>query len=756
MSYAGSDQDEAELADGEAMPEGVDGINACKDINEIEDLYPKANDEIALEAVYVDDCAASVTATFKSEDFTILSTSCKWTLERIYTISDGCPANDFDVTMTYTGSDQTEPTIASALCGVTQNKTTDNDSDYDHCIYTADTDFDVVGEDNCDDAVTMNWTVVDANETRTGTGSLAGVVFIPGTSTVAWTATDDCGLTSDACSFNVVVTIPTTIEVSTSAQSTRWLDYITLYAVVDGDCGGYPFSGMVNFEIGGVPVGSAPANLIPFEDEGYEAGNNKYRATLIYKIEDDALLAMIDDGQTAFGVTAIFVPDGSIYTGSDNSDNPTALKIYQRLAEPKFGATGGFYTGDIVGWITDGNSNSVSVLMSATLVDNSTPTGDLRGAKVTFCYINGDGTFSPIPNAKDIPVGLVNQLDGKVGFASADVQLSIAKTAQSESFDIAVVISGGYYNVPIPFGKATITVARTLSKGSILGNCSVLNDNSAGQIKGAKGTISYINGDGEPVTGIPTTNIAFNVEYNRKATNPQGYLNLTVISWYDKYGVLDNKLHTYFVKSNAITSFVVGPLTKPVLTANQSIFEAKANVKELVEISSGVYQWVSVEGNSPIRTTITDGGTTGTDKIAVTFFRASGGIWFSNNWDGIKTNEQAIESGGFITGGSGSSITKGAAIIDPTLTEEKFMVFPNPFTEKLFFKFTSPTDTHARLEIFNITGAKLATLFDAPVEAGRQYKAEYVPNLVSSQMVIYRLTMNGQTRVGKMVYQERQ
>jgi hypothetical protein len=680
-------------------------------------------------------------------------------LERIYNISDGCVANDFTVTLSYAGSDQTAPVIVSDLCGTEIPVTTEGDSDNDHCIYTAGTEFDVTEDasDNCDNELTLNWTVVDANGTRTGSSSLAGVVFIPGISTITWIAVDDCGLESDPCSFTVKVTIPTTTTVKLSAESTRWLDYITIYATVEGACDGYELGGTVNFEIEGVDVGNAPANLIPFGDEGYEADKNKLRATLIYKIEDyEDLLPLIDGGHTPFEVTADFVPNGSIYTGSHGE---TEIEIYQRLAEPKYGATGGFYTGDIVGWITTSTSNTVTVQLSATMVDNSTPTGDLRGAKVTFCYINGDGSFSPIPSAKDIPVGLVNQLDGKVGFASADVQLSLSKTAQSATFDIVVVISGGYYNNTVPFGLTTVTVARTLTKGSILGNCSVLNDKSAGQIKGANGTIRYIDGDGEPVTGIPVTDISFNVEYNRKATNPQGYLNLTVISWYDRNGVLDNKLHTYFIKSNAITSFVVGPLSNPKLFANQSIFEAKANVKELVEKSPGVYEWGSVEGNSPIRATITDGGTSGIDQIAVTFFRASGGIWFSNNWDVAlnKTVEQPIETGLITVSTGTTTIQKSAEIataIAPVVEKADLKVYPNPFSDRLRFEFVYPESVNARIDLYDMTGRMVKTIFEQPIEGGVSYEAEFRPEAIISGMYIYRMTMGDAMYNGKVTFKK--
>src|SRR5690606_33009416 len=73
-----------------------------------------AADETALELAYTDDCG-TVTATFVSESFTVGSTQCAWTLERIYTISDGCPANDFNVTLSYAGGDDGDPYLLDPL-----------------------------------------------------------------------------------------------------------------------------------------------------------------------------------------------------------------------------------------------------------------------------------------------------------------------------------------------------------------------------------------------------------------------------------------------------------------------------------------------------------------------------------------------------------------------------------------------------------------------------------------------------------------
>ena len=114
--------------------------------------------------------------------------------------------------------------------------------------------------------------------------------------------------------------------------------------------------------------------------------------------------------------------------------------------------------------------------MAAMLKDNNVPVGDLRGAKITFCYVNADGSLSPIPSAKNLPVGLVDMTDGTVGAASADVQVDIGKS-DAESFHIAVMVTGGYTNNPYnEESQALVTVAKPVAGGSIFGSGNILNN----------------------------------------------------------------------------------------------------------------------------------------------------------------------------------------------------------------------------------------------------------------------------------------
>jgi len=93
--------------------------------------------------------------------------------------------------------------------------------------------------------------------------------------------------------------------------------------------------------------------------------------------------------------------------------------------------------------------------------------------------------------------------------------------------------------------------------------------------------------------------------------------------------------------------------------------------------------------------------------------------------------------------------------IDPVNAKSVLKAYPNPFTEKLTIEFSSVNDTKATLEIYNIVGSRLEVLYDGPVIGGDLYMFEYLPRLTSSQIVVYRLTLDEKSYIGKLIYNEK-
>ena len=390
-----------------------------------------------------------------------------------------------------------------------------------------------------------------------------------------------------------------------------------------------------------------------------------------------------------------------------------------------------YYTGPIMAWTTSPTSNTATVTLSAT-IKNGEPCGDIRTALVTFT-VNGQR----IPSATNLPVNFIDpNYPEKGGTASAIVQLNIANNATSDLFDIGVIISGNYE--PGNFTPGEVTIVKPKPGGVIAGGTLLCNGNSTGFVKGIG--VSYLN---------------FYVEFAMKgksATNPKGKVNLLVASRNKPDGTIDNKLHWYSIKSNAIASLNI--------TSPSAIFSGKANIAEIVGGNL-----VPIEGNCQMVLDLKDVDLTGNinfkDLAGITIQRNGGGIWYSNNWVNTKTVATNICGGDITVTGAPTTApltTKSAEIttaIGELSVEPTLKVYPNPFTERLNIEFSSINDAQARLEIYSITGSKLETLFNGPVKAGMLNKTEYLPRLVSSQMLFYHLTLDGKTQVGKIMYNER-
>jgi len=98
------------------------------------------------------------------------------------------------------------------------------------------------------------------------------------------------------------------------------------------------------------------------------------------------------------------------------------------------------------------------------------------------------------------------------------------------------------------------------------------------------------------------------------------------------------------------------------------------------------------------------------------------------------------------------SKTKSAFITAPEASSLK--VYPNPFGDKVYLEFASATDSHATLEITNILGQKVTTLMSQMVNKGELNRVEYEPTGEISGIYFYRLILDGNVQIGKLVYKK--
>ncbi|WP_167614507.1 T9SS type A sorting domain-containing protein, partial [Maribellus sediminis] len=79
-------------------------------------------------------------------------------------------------------------------------------------------------------------------------------------------------------------------------------------------------------------------------------------------------------------------------------------------------------------------------------------------------------------------------------------------------------------------------------------------------------------------------------------------------------------------------------------------------------------------------------------------------------------------------------------------------VFPNPFTEKVTFEFVSAKDAYGTLDIYSLTGQRVARILDRQVIAGEMNKVFYEPDHDVSGVYLYRLDLDGDVQVGRIIY----
>lgn len=426
-----------------------------------------------------------------------------------------------------------------------------------------------------------------------------------GTYTVTVSGISICGGT-DAPNYNLLNTTdddvaritpaPTTTIVTVDPTSIEWMDRVDFQATISSGALPGPFDGTVALKVGSITYGTVP---------------------VVAGVADLGDMQIANMPTFTYTVTATFVSSNPNYSGSSGT---TSLDVDPRT--PEAADAFGFYTGDDVAWTTGQNSNTATVKLAATIIDNNPEEpGDVTQATVTF-LLNG----VPIPGAQNLPVGLVDPDDPTVGVAAAIVQFNKSKASNSEIFIISVDIGGAYDEGGV-LNQAQVMIVTPVPGGRILGTNAVLaNKNAAGYL-----------GSNPSLFGVPLnfSVTAFDISYNKSLRNPQGKLSILLTSLNNVDGEQDRPVwspHVYLFTSNSIAL-----LSK---AGNKAVFSAKCNVKELV---GGT--WVSIEGNAKLDVTMTDLNPVYPsvyDTLGLTLYKSKGGLWFSSNWNGAYTLEQNV------------------------------------------------------------------------------------------------------------------
>jgi len=128
---------------------------------------------------------------------------------------------------------------------------------------------------------------------------------------------------------------------------------------------------------------------------------------------------------------------------------------------------------------------------------------------------------------------------------------------------------------------------------------------------------------------------------------------------------------------------------------------------------------------------------------------------FNNAFDGCRIQTGSIpfnDASSLIVNNSlrTSSTSPGQPAME-TVNEVQIKAYPNPFSDKVNFQFVSPIKGKATLEIYNISGQRIALLFSGMVDAGISKTVQYTKGrTVASTMLVYKLTVGDKVIQGKV------
>jgi hypothetical protein len=89
--------------------------------------------------------------------------------------------------------------------------------------------------------------------------------------------------------------------------------------------------------------------------------------------------------------------------------------------------------------------------------------------------------------------------------------------------------------------------------------------------------------------------------------------------------------------------------------------------------------------------------------------------------------------------------------VSSPVSDIKVAAFPNPFTDAVKFTITSPVSGQAQLEVFNMMGQKVSTLFTGHIQANRQQVVEHRFSTQAQQNLIFVLRVGDQQVTGKLL-----
>jgi MBG domain (YGX type)/Ig-like domain CHU_C associated len=408
--------------------------------------------------------------------------------------------------------------------------------------------------------------------------------------------------------------------------------------------------------------------------------------------------------------------------------------------------------------------------------ENESVLGGILNLSSTANEDTGIGTYSITPSGLTSVNYEITFKPGELAINSVSIDASASSKpvpVGSSSITLSAKVQGAS-SIPVPYMKVWFSIENgnnqitnypavfTAADGSgvatltIIGLTSIVDvfkvTAAAGSGCGNAATsIAYL-AVYDPSGGFVTGGGWINSPYGALVgTNLTGKANFGFVSKYKKgSNVPDGNTEFQFHEGNLNFSSSSYDLGSLVIAGNRAIYKGVGTIN-----GAGSYSFMvsAVDGDVA--------GGVGNDKFRIKIWNKTyGAIVYDNNLgkDENDVPSTVLGGGSIVIHRADDKTTKSIQMAETNksteMTEFGVKAYPNPFTDKLYFDLQLKTDSKVRLEIFDINGTKLATVYDDNVAASDRYLFEYIPVNLTSGLLIYRLTLNGQVFAGKVVYRK--
>ena len=342
-----------------------------------------------IKGLYTASCGKTLTVS--SEDIDVTTDNCGWSVTRKYSITDGC--NTVTNNITYSGSDQTNPVIASGY-------ETTVAADVENCVYTY-PDFRTIirnqSTDNC--TSTADLTVTQSPAQGTVIAQTTAAQSLPVTITVA----DACGKTATA-----------TINVTVPAQMTVSIDDVQslCYGTSDGYINYTIAGGAANYTValtGETPVTKTTAGSYSFTN----LADGSYTLTVTDANGCSASKnASIEQIAETFTIKAN--SHSWSYDGNAHSDNGYTVTFGSETHNGTSGVELTLDNGDVLTATVSGSITNVAESPVANVIGSTYTI--MRGTQDVTCYYN------------------VNPVNGQLNITSSEA-LTLTCDNQTKEYD---------------------------------------------------------------------------------------------------------------------------------------------------------------------------------------------------------------------------------------------------------------------------------------------------------------------------------